>query len=184
MEKQQTNYLDGTRRLFRYYKSLGDKSLAQIRDEEIHEELAPGANSVAVIVKHMSGNMLSRWTDFLTSDGEKEWRNRDGEFEDTITDKKELLEVWEKGWDCLFSAIDPLTEEDLGKIIYIRNEGHTVMEAMNRQLAHYASHVGQLVYLCKSIRGEDWQSLSIPKGESKSFNKEKFDQDKGRRHFV
>lgn len=178
------NYLDSARRLFQYYRGLGDKALAQIGDEHIHWQPSPESNSVAVIVKHLVGNMLSRFTDFLNSDGEKPWRNRDAEFENDYADKTELLAAWQSGWDCLFAAIDPLTEAQLGAIVYIRNEGHTVLEALNRQLAHYPYHVGQLVYLCRLLAGEKWESLSIPKGGSQGFNAEKFSQEKERRFFT
>jgi hypothetical protein len=144
MESAGNNYLSSTRKLFRYYKSLGDKAIERVNQEQIHWQYNEQSNSVAVIIKHIAGNSLSRWTDFLNSDGEKESRNRDDEFEDTLS-KDELVELWEKGWQCLFNAIDPLTETDLTRIIYIRNEGHTVTEAINRQLAHIPYHVGQMV---------------------------------------
>ena len=128
--------------------------------------------------------MLSRFTDFLTSDGEKEWRNRDAEFEDTYTGKQEMLEAWEKGWDCLFKALDSVTEDTLTEIVYIRNEGHTVLEALTRQLAHYSYHAGQIVYLAKMIRNKEWKSLSIPRGGSSAFNQDKFNQEKGRTFFT
>ena len=180
----QLNYLDSTRKLFQYYRELGEKALAQIGDEHIHWHPSPESNSVAVVVKHLSGNMLSRFTDFLTTDGEKPWRNRDAEFEDDYTNKAKLLVAWNMGWECFFNAVNPLTADDLGKIVYIRNQGHTVMEALSRQLAHYAYHVGQLVYLCRILAGEQWQSLSIPKGGSQAFNSEKFEQEKARTFFV
>ena len=178
------NYLESIKKLYRYYKSMGDKSLAQINDEQIHFKFEEYSNNTATIVKHIAGNMLSRWTDFLTADGEKEWRNRETEFDDTFSTKEEMLAYWEKGWNCLFEAIDPLTENDLDKIIYIRNEGHTVLEAMNRQLAHYSSHIGQLVFVIKALKSEDWQTLSIPRGKSKDFNQKKFKEDKQRKNFI
>lgn len=174
------NYLDNTRTLFRYYRGLGEKAFAQISDEHIHWQPSPDSNSVAVIVKHLSGNMLSRFTNFLTEDGEKAWRDRDAEFENDFADKAEMLAAWNAGWDCFFAAVDPLTEADLGRIVYIRNEGHTVLEALDRQLSHYAYHIGQLVYLCKLLAGENWQTLSIAKGGSQGFNEEKFGQQKTR----
>lgn len=177
-------YLDSTRKLFRYYRGLGDKALVQIADEHIHWQPSPESNSVAVVVKHLSGNMISRFTDFLTSDGEKPWRNREAEFENDYANKAELLEAWNAGWTCFFEAVDPLTDADLGAVVYIRNEGHTVLEALNRQLAHYAYHVGQLVYLCRLLAGAEWQSLSIPKGGSQTFNAEKFAQEKSRTFFT
>ena len=179
----QLNYLESVRRLFLYYKSLGEKAMAQLTEEELKEQPGPGSNNVAAIVKHLHGNMLSRWTDFLSTDGEKPWRNRDGEFEDTLEGRTRIMEAWEEGWACLFSAINSLQAENLQHIVYIRNEGHTVLEAINRQLAHYSYHVGQMVFLAKQIRGENWQSLSIPRGQSQAFNQEKFSQEKGRRYF-
>lgn len=178
------NYLESVRRLFQYYQSLGTKSMAQLTDEQIRYQPEPESNNIATIVKHMHGNMLSRWTDFLTADGEKPWRNRDQEFEDTLDTNESVMKAWEEGWSCLFNAINPLVEADLERIVYIRNEGHTVLEAINRQLGHYSYHVGQIVFLAKQIKGADWQSLSIPKGGSKEFNADKFGKDKERRHFV
>ena len=179
-----THYLENIKKLYRYYKSLGDKALDQIEEEKIHFRFEENSNNVATIVKHMAGNMLSRWTDFLTADGEKEWRNRETEFEDTFQSKAEMLAYWENGWNCLFEAIDPLTENDLEKVVYIRNEGHSVVEALNRQLAHYGYHVGQLVFVIKALKSDDWKTLSIPKGGSKNFNKEKFTKEKQRKNFI
>ncbi len=178
------NYLDNVKKLFRYYKHLGDQSLSVLKDEEIHIRFEEHSNNCAIIAKHIAGNMLSRWTDFLNSDGEKEWRNRETEFEDQFKSKDELLSYWEKGWHCVFNAIDPLQAADLDKIAYIRNEGHSVLEAINRQLAHYSYHIGQLVMLSKAIKGKDWESLSIPKGESQSFNQGKFNKDRSRKNFI
>lgn len=179
------NYIKNTQKLFAYYKQLGDQSIAQLEGKQLFWKYTADENSIATIVKHLSGNMLSRWTDFMTADGEKTWRNRDDEFEDaTLKNKAAVLEAWEKGWNCLFEAINPLTDEDLEQIIYIRNQGHTVVEAINRQLGHYAYHVGQIVLLAKLQKGKDWQSLSIAKGTSKDYNKNKFAQEKGRGHFT
>lgn len=175
------NYLESTARLFRYYKGLGDKALAQISDSEAHWRPNDESNNIAILVKHLRGNMISRWTDFLTTDGEKEWRNRESEFEDDTKDKECMLSIWEKGWDFLFSALRKLKAEDLQKIVYIRNEGHTVVEAINRHLTHCAQHVGQIIYIAKSLRTESWQSLSIPKGKSEEFNKKKFSRPKRRK---
>lgn len=180
----QLNYLDSTRKLFAYYRELGDKALAQIGDEHIHWHPSPESNSVAIIVRHISGNMLSRFTDFLTSDGEKPWRDREAEFEDGDANMAKLLMAWNTGWECFFQAVNPLNEDDLGKIVYIRNQGHTVLEALQRQLAHYSYHIGQLVYLCRLLAGENWQSLSIPKGGTQTFNAEKFAQEKERVFFA
>lgn len=179
-----TKYLESVRKQFAYYKQLGDWTFEQLTEEELFWQYNPESNSIAIIVKHLWGNMLSRWTDFLTTDGEKDFRDRDGEFEATIKTKGELLEKWEEGWKCLFDNINPLEEVQLAETIYIRNMGHTVTEAINRQLAHYAYHVGQIVFIGRMIAGENWKSLSIPKGASKTYNKEKFAQPKRIQHFT
>ncbi len=155
--------LDSARKVFEYYKSLGEKAIAQINDEALFKAPDEKSNSIAVIIKHLHGNMLSRWTDFLTTDGEKEWRKRDGEFEETLSSRKEVLGLWNEGWLCLFDAIDALTTDDLKTTIYIRNMGQSVAEAIMRQQAHYAYHVGQIVYLARMFNQGDWQSLTIPK---------------------
>lgn len=178
------SYLSSTRKQFEYYKMLGTKTISQVPDEKLFWQYDEDSNSIAIIAKHMWGNMLSRWTDFLTSDGEKDWRKRDEEFKADIDSREALMQKWDAGWDSLFNAINSLEPEDLEKIIYIRNQGHTVTEAINRQLAHYAYHVGQIVFLGKMICGEHWQSLSIPKGDSKAFNAEKFSKPKGKAHFT
>ncbi|MDJ1469819.1 DUF1572 domain-containing protein [Cytophagaceae bacterium DM2B3-1] len=180
----QSEYLESIRKQFRYYKDLGDKAMSQVTEQNLFEQINPTSNSIAIIVNHLWGNMLSRWTDFLTTDGEKEWRNRDAEFENHIQNKDDLLQKWNEGWECLFNALTQLQEADLTRIIYIRNEGHTVQEAINRQLAHYPYHVGQIVYLAKLFSGDHWQSLSIPKGQSQTYNAAKFTQSQGRRHFT
>ena len=133
-----SNYLDSAKKQFQYYKTLGDRTFKQLNDADIHWKFNGSGNSVSIIVKHMVGNMLSRWTNFLTEDGEKPWRERDSEFVDSYSSKSEMITAWDKGWQCLFDAITPLSEMDLGQIIYIRNQGHTITEAMNRQLSHYA----------------------------------------------
>ncbi|MFD0861633.1 DUF1572 domain-containing protein [Sungkyunkwania multivorans] len=179
-----SNYLESVLKQFHYYKLLGDKTIERLSEEDIHWQYNEESNSVAIIVKHIVGNMLSRWTNFLTEDGEKEWRHRDQEFEDSYKDKKELLQAWKKGWQCLFDAIEPLNAGDEMRIVYIRNQGHTVQEAINRQLAHYPFHIGQIVFLGKMLKGKDWESLSIPKGESATYNKEKFNKEKQRGHFT
>ncbi|MFZ4784424.1 MAG: DUF1572 family protein [Flavobacteriales bacterium] len=178
------SYLEGTIKQFEYYKSLGDKAMAQITEEQLFWSPNAESNSIAVIVQHIAGNMLSRWTDFLTTDGEKEWRNREAEFDAVITNKTELLRIWEQGWNVFFNAIKPLTESDLERIVYIRNQGHTVTEAIQRQLAHYPYHIGQMVYLAKMMADSNWQSLSIPRGNSKQFNDAHFSQEKQRKHFT
>lgn len=178
------NYLDSIRKQFEYYQSLGEKTFNQVNDDQLFWQPNAESNSIAMVVKHLHGNMLSRWTNFLTEDGEKEWRQRDAEFDNDLKDREELLSKWNEGWSCLFSAIKPLNPDDLERIVYIRNMGHTVMEALNRQLAHYSYHVGQIVFLGKLIKDEDWASLSIPKGGSKVYNEEKFEKPKRREHFT
>lgn len=164
------DFLQSSRKEFSYYRSLGERTFAQVPDEALFRIPAPGCNSIAVIVKHLHGNMRSRWTDFLTSDGEKAWRQRDAEFEGGFTTRQELLAHWNEGWDCLFRAIDPLVPEDLERIVHIRSEPHSVVQAISRQLAHLPYHVGQIVLLGKLFLGDDFQSLSIPKGGSQAFN--------------
>lgn len=178
------DYLESVKKQFQYYKMLGDKTFAQLTEEAFFWQYNDDSNSIATIVNHLYGNMLSRWTDFLTTDGEKEWRNRDTEFEQHTTTKAEVIIKWEAGWACLFNAINPLTDADLAKIIYIRNQGHTVIEAINRQLAHYPYHIGQIVMLGKMLASNGWQSLSIPKGKSQVYNSEKFTQPQQRAHFT
>lgn len=180
----QQNFLDSILKQFRYYERLGRQTMAQLDDAGIRYEPAPGVNSIAVIVKHLHGNMLSRWTDFLTSDGEKPWRAREGEFDTPPQTKADTLALWEAGWACLFSALESLAAEDVVRIVYIRNEGHTVLEAIHRQLCHYSYHVGQIAYLGKVIQGDQWKSLSIPRGGTAAYNQQKFSQEKTRRHFT
>lgn len=162
-------YLRIVQARFKNVKDLGDKTLHQLSEDALHWAFNEQSNSIAVIIKHMSGNMISRWTDFLTSDGEKPNRNRDQEFTDDITSKQELLNVWEKGWSIFFNTLNSLTEEDLLKNIYIRGESHLVIEAIERQMAHYAYHVGQIVYVGKQILDSNWESLSVSKGKSEEF---------------
>jgi hypothetical protein len=171
-------YLISVRKQFEYYKMLGDRTLSQLQDDKLFWKYNDDSNSIATIVKHLWGNMLSRWTDFLTSDGEKEFRNRDAEFENDLRNREELLDKWNEGWSCLFNAINTLTADDLDKTIYIRNQGHTVSEAINRQLAHYPYHIGQIVFLGKMLAENGWTSLSIPKGNSQSHNKDMFSKPK------
>lgn len=178
------SYLESVKKQFLYYKTLGEKAMGQLEPEQLFISINEDTNSIATIVKHLSGNMLSRWTDFLTSDGEKEWRNRDAEFEETIKTKEELLANWNKGWDCFFEALNGLETEQLSQIIYIRNEGHTVIEAINRQLAHYPYHIGQIVFYAKMLKNSEWTSLSIPKNKSNSYNSEKFSKEKSIQHFT
>jgi hypothetical protein len=178
------NYLESSRKQFEYYKMLGEKAFEQISEEQIFWTPNETSNSIAVIVKHLSGNMLSRWTDFLTTDGEKEWRKRDEEFENSAKTKAAVLQMWQDAWTCFFNALDSITEADFEKTIYIRNMGHTIVEAINRQLAHYPYHIGQLVFLAKLMQDNSWKSLSIPKGKSKDYNQEKFAKPKRKTHFT
>ena len=179
-----TDYLESVKKQFTYYKHLGDKSISQVPDDKLFWQYNEESNSMAIIMNHIAGNMLSRWTDFLTTDGEKEWRNREAEFEINANTKAELLVRWEAGWKCLFDALDTLTANDLNKKIYIRNQEHTVTEAINRQLAHYPYHVGQLVFLGKMICNNSWTSLSIPRGKSSTYNADKFARPKHKEHFT
>jgi hypothetical protein len=178
------NYLESIRKQLTYYQMLGEKTFEQLSEAQLFWRCNADSNSIAIIVKHLWGNMLSRWTNFLEADGEKAWRNRETEFAQTIQNRAELLQKWEEGWQCLFQALDQVTSDNLEQLIYIRNQGHTVMEAINRQLAHYAYHVGQIVFIGKMLKGEQWQSLSIPKGQSEAFNADKFSQPAHRQHFT
>jgi len=166
------SYLQSAIKRLSYYKELGDKTFEQINDADFYFAPNEESNSIAIIIQHMAGNMLSRWTDFLSSDGEKDWRNRDTEFEDQKLSKQQLIDLWQKGWDCCLSSLSSLKADDLLKTIYIRSEGLLVIDAINRQLAHYPYHVGQIIYLAKIIKDKDWHTLSIAKGESGEFNKQ------------
>lgn len=157
-------------RRLKYYKDLGDKTFEQLNDWDFHYQSNDEANSIAIIIQHMAGNMLSRWTNFLTEDGEKEWRERDDEFAIHSHTKKELLELWEKGWNCFFDALESLKKKDLKKTVTIRQESLSVTDAIHRQLAHYPYHVGQIVHIAKIIKGKNWNNLSIPKGGSQVYN--------------
>lgn len=178
------SYLESVKKQFLYYKMLGEKAMDQLQPEQLFITVNEDTNSIATIIKHISGNMLSRWTDFLTSDGEKEWRNRDAEFENDLQSKEEVLLAWNKGWDCFFVTLNSLNPQQLSDIIYIRNEGHTVIEAINRQLAHYPYHVGQIVFYAKQLKNGDWNSLSIPKNKSGNYNAEKFAREKEIKNFT
>jgi hypothetical protein len=162
-------YLENIEKIYRQYKDLGDKSLARVNDTEIHWKPEPESNSIAIIVQHVAGNLRSRWTDFLTSDGEKPWRERDAEFEERSLPKSELLRRWEEGWAAVFNSLDAIDDAAMDKPVVIRGRAHTVVEALNRSVAHTAYHVGQIVYLAKALRGAGWKSLSIPKGGSKEY---------------
>ena len=166
-----TSYMVDSLDLFRFYKQLGERAMAQVTDEQLVAVLDGEMNSIAVIVKHMAGNMRSRWTDFLTSDGEKPDRNRDSEFVEAPATREALLALWEEGWQCLFGALEPLSEEDLQRTVTIRGEAHSVMQAINRQVAHYSDHVGQIVLLAKHFKRDEWQSLSVPRRQSGEFNR-------------
>ena len=167
-----TSYLKDSIDLFRYYKKLGERAMVQCPDEGIFTVVDAESNSIAIIVKHLAGNMRSRWTDFLTTDGEKPDRNRDTEFEEPPATRAELMELWERGWKYLFDALEPLTDTDASRTVTIRTEPHSVMQAINRQIAHYSYHVGQIVYLARHFAGDKWQSLTIPKKKSGEFNKQ------------
>jgi hypothetical protein len=166
-----TNYLEDSLSLFRYYKKLGEGAMAQVSDEQLPAVLDPEMNSIAQIVKHMAGNMRSRWTNFLTSDGEKSDRHRDSEFEAPPATREALMNTWESGWRCVFDALEPLGAADVDRKVTIRGEAHSVMQAVNRQIAHYAYHVGQIVFLAKHLQHTRWKSLSIPRQQSDAFNR-------------
>jgi uncharacterized damage-inducible protein DinB len=165
-----TSYVKDSIDLFRYYKKLAERAMAQCSDESLFTAIDAESNSIAIIVKHIAGNMRSRWRDFLTTDGEKPDRNRDTEFEDAPKTRAALLELWERGWKYLFDALEPLTDADLGRTVTIRTEPHSVMQAINRQIAHYSNHVGQIVLLARHYAGANWKSLTIPKKKSQEFN--------------
>jgi len=167
-----TSYVKDSIDVFRYYKKLGERAMAQCPDDALFASLDAESNSIAIVVKHMAGNMRSRWMDFLTTDGEKPDRNRDTEFEDAPKTRAELMDLWERGWKYVFDALDPLKDEDLVRTITIRTEPHSVMQAINRQIAHYSYHVGQIVYVAKHLSTKasgNWQSLSVPRGQSGQF---------------
>ncbi len=167
-----TSYLEDSLSLFRYYKKLGEGAIEQVTDEQLLFTLDPEMNSIALIVKHMAGNMRSRWTDFLTSDGEKPNRNRDSEFVEPPSTRPELMQMWNAGWNLVFAALEPLSTTDLDRAVLIRGEQHSVMQAINRQVAHYAYHVGQIVFLAKHLQSARWKSLSVPRGQSAKFNQQ------------
>lgn len=172
--------LKGTIRLYRYYKMLTEKSIQQLEDEDLFQTPAAGQNSVAVLMKHLSGSMISRWTNFRTEDGEKPWRDRENEFVNDFKSRKELIEYWEQGWSVLFSALESIDMSELNDIIYIRNEGHTILEAVERYFGHVAYHTGQIVLLAKWKLGDEWVALTIPKGKTEEFNQKKFSEPKAR----
>lgn len=165
-----TSYLEDSLEVFRYYKKLAERAMEQVTDEQLFAELDGESNSIAIVVKHMAGNMRSRWTDFLTTDGEKPDRNRDSEFVDPPATRQALMEVWEDGWSRVFGALTPLTDADLGRTVTIRTEAHSVMQAVNRQVAHYSYHAGQIVMLAKHFAGDGWEALTVPRNRSADFN--------------
>ncbi|HQW70061.1 MAG TPA: DUF1572 family protein [Flavobacterium sp.] len=177
-------YLESVKKQMLYYKTIAEKAMEQLEPEQLFIAVNNDTNSIAMIVQHLSGNMLSRWTDFLTSDGEKEWRKRDDEFAEILNTKTQVLDSWNKGWECFFSTINSLKTGDLETIIYIRNEGQTVIDAINRQLAHYPYHIGQIVFYAKMLKSTEWNSLSIPKNKSNSYNADKFSKGKTLKHFT
>lgn len=165
-----TSYVQDSLAVFRSWKGLAEKAMAQMKDEDFHVALDPESNSVAVIVKHMAGNMRSRWRDFLTTDGEKPDRHRDTEFEmaEKLT-RAQIMQMWERGWQYVWDALEPLTDADLDRKVYIRSEPHSVMQAINRQVAHYANHIGQIIFLAKHLRSSEWKAVTIPRGKSEEF---------------
>lgn len=176
-------HLNSVKKQFEYYKSVGEKTFDQLDEKDLFWQFNQESNSIAIIVNHLWGNMKSRWTDFLNTDGEKAWRNRDLEFESVIKTKTELLEKWNDGWKCLFNALNSINNENFETKVYIRNQEHSILEAINRQLTHYPYHIGQIVYIGKMIKRNEWKSLTIPKGQSNEFNKDKFSKGKHKGHF-
>ena len=169
--KFSTSYIEDSLSLFRHYKKMSESAMEQISDQQLFTALDEEMNSIAIIVKHMAGNMRSRWTDFLTSDGEKPDRNRDTEFVAPPKTRADLLRVWNEGWERVFSALEPLSDADLEREVLIRNEPHSVMQAISRQIAHYAYHCGQIVFLAKHLKGAEWKTLSVPRNKSAEFNR-------------
>ena len=165
-----TSYTEDSLSLFHFYKQMGERAMDQVSDDQLFEALDEEMNSIAIIAKHMTGNMRSRWTDFLISDGEKPDRNRDSEFVAPPTTRSELMKMWNEGWERVFAAVAPLSDADLERKVTIRSEPHSVMQAINRQVGHYAYHVGQIVFLAKHFKGSDWKSLSVPRNKSGEFN--------------
>jgi Protein of unknown function (DUF1572) len=165
------SYIEDSLSLFRQYKRLAERAMEQVTDEQLFAQVDEESNSIAIIVKHMAGNMCSRWTDFLTADGEKPERNRDSEFVDAPRTRSAILDTWENGWTCVFAALEPLSDADLTRSVTIRGEAHSVMQAINRQVAHYSHHVGQIVLLAKHFAHDRWQSLSVPRNQSAEFNR-------------
>jgi hypothetical protein len=172
------HYLESIRQQFAFYRKLGDRTVAQMDEKELFWQYRENSNSIAILIQHISGNLISRFTDFLSTDGEKESRDRDAEFEIALKTREDLIAIWESCWECTSATLDSLQPEDLEKIIYIRNEGHTVIEALNRALAHTAYHVGQIVHTGVMLRGDEWKTLSVARGESKTRNDAMFSKPK------
>ncbi|MDM1362561.1 DUF1572 family protein [Myroides marinus] len=170
--------IKGVRTQFEYYRTLADKTILILSQDELNHKVSDESNSIAMIMRHITGNLLSRFTNFFTEDGDKPWRNRDDEFQDGIYDKHELITNWDKAWNVLFQTLDSITGENINTVVKIRNQDHTVAEALYRQLAHYPYHIGQIVFIGKMIRNTEWQSLSIPKNMSKEYNKEVYNYTK------
>jgi hypothetical protein len=169
----ENNYINSVKNQFNQYKVLAEKAIDQVPDEKIDWQYNPETNSIAIIVKHLAGNMVSRFTDFYNSDGEKKWRDRDAEFENEKLSRERLKALWDEGWDCLFQVLNGLSVADLSKVVIIRNEEHTVVEAINRQLTHYAYHIGQIIFIAKMALDNQWKTLTIPKKASREFNAKK-----------
>ena len=169
----ENNYISSVKNQFMQYKTLAEKAIDQVPDEKIYWQYNPETNSIAILVKHLAGNMLSRFTDFYTSEGEKKWRDRDAEFENENLSREKLKALWDEGWDRLFHVLNEISPADLSKVVIIRNEEHTVVEAINRQLTHYAYHIGQIIFIAKMVLNNEWRTLTIPKNASRAFNAKK-----------
>ena len=178
-----SSYLESASKQFAYYRQLGERAMAQLDEAQLNWLADPEANSIATIVQHLSGNMLSRFTDFRRSDGEKEWRQREAEFDNSPRSAEAIRQAWEKGWACVEAALHETKEDELEELVYIRNQGHTIVEAFNRQMAHYAYHIGQIVFLARQLKGTSFESLSIPRGGTAAYNAAKFALEKQRGHF-
>ena len=178
------NYLNSALKQFAYYKTLGERTFDQLNEKQLFWQYNSESNSIAIIINHLWGNMKSRWTDFLTSDGEKKWRKRDLEFETQIESKEKLMAKWETGWTCLFEALQTINDKNFQTEIFIRNQSHSIPDAVNRQMMHYAYHIGQVVYLGRMIKSEKWKNLSVEKGGSAAYNQKKNSQGEHRGHFT
>lgn len=180
----ENNFLLSSRKQFEYYKMLVERTFVQLNEEDFFWRYNTESNSIAIIVEHLWGNMLSRWTDFLTTDGEKEWRRREAEFDSANKDASVMLKKWEEGWSCTFTALESINMDNISTPVFIRNQEHTIVEAINRQLGHYTYHIGQIVYIGRMLKGKEWKSLSIPRGKTKEYNKMKFSRPPARDHFT